>query len=244
MAMNEDFFSSLLEIDDITELSGSIAARRDICQTCSRPYTVCLCASFPTEVLNINTNLIILQHPNEIKRPMATVPLLINCVPREKCVVLRGKNFGPSKYPIIRKCLENRHQTAVLYPLPDAILVPGSAPIPYIQYLIVLDGTWRQAKSLYKGNVFLNELIHLAIDIKQTSQYVIRRQPTDNCLSTIEAVAFCLAQLEKNPIIPDVLLSPLKSLCDKQLICGASTHVSRETEKLLVKAIEKSRIDD
>ena len=244
MAMNEDFFSSLMEMDDITDLACSSTVRRDTCITCNRPNTVCICASFPTELLNINTNLIILQHPNEIKRPMATVPLLSNCVPKEKCIVLRGKNFSPSKYPIIRKCLDNRHQSAVLYPLSGAILVPGSSPVPHIQYLIVIDGTWRQAKSIYKGNVYLNELVHLAIDIKQTSQYVIRRQPTDSCLSTIEAVAFCLEQLEKNPNIPVVMLSPLKLLCAKQLICGATTHVSRETERQLAKAIEKSRIDD
>ena len=242
--MNDDFFSSLLEMDDITDFSDSSTVRRDTCVTCNRPDTVCICASFPTELLNINTNIIILQHPNEIKRPMATVPLLSNCVAKEKCIVLRGTKFGPSKYPIIRKCLENRHQSAVLYPVADAILVSGSSPIPHIQFLIVIDGTWRQAKSIYKGNVFLNELIHLAINIKQTSQYVIRRQPTDNCLSTLEAIAFCLEHLEKNPNIPGVMLSPLKSLCDKQLICGATTHVSRETERQLVKAIEKTKIDD
>ena len=235
MATNEDFFTSLLEMDDVTNLSGEVAVKRDTCQTCNRPNIVCICASFPKEPLNIKTHLIILQHPNEIKRPMATVPLLNNCVVTQKCTVLRGKSFSPLKYPIIRHCLENTPQSAVLYPLPDAILLPSTAPVPDIKYLIVLDGTWRQAKSIYKANSYLSELIHLSIDIKQTSQYVIRTQPTDNCLSTIEAIAFCLQQLEGDPNIPGVLLSPLKALCDYQLDHGATTHVSKERGKQLAK---------
>ncbi|KAI6649440.1 DTW domain-containing protein 2-like isoform X1 [Oopsacas minuta] len=244
MATNEDFFSSLLELDDVTSLSGAVAVTRDICQSCNRPNTVCICASFPKDPLNIHTHLIILQHPNEIKRPMATVPLLSKCVVSKKCTVLRGKNFSPLKYPIIRQCLENRPQCAVLYPLSDAIVLPSSTPIPAIQYLIVIDGTWRQAKSMYKGNNYLSELTHLSIDIKQTSQYVIRTQPTDSCLSTIEAIAFCLEHIEGDPLIPGVLLSPLKALCSHQLIYGAKTHVSKEREKQLAKQADKSKIED
>ena len=90
---------------------------------------------------------------------------------------------------------------------------------------------------MYKANSYLSELTHLSIDIKQTSKYVIRTQPTDNCLSTIEAVAFCLEQLEGDQDIPGVLLSPLKALCDHQLDHGAKTHVSKEKGKLLAKQI-------
>ena len=243
MATNEDFFSSLLEMDEISGLSGPAPLKRDICTTCNRPCIVCICASFPKESLSISTHVIILQHPNEIKRPMATVPLLTNCIASNKCTVLRGKSFSPFKFSLIRECMEHKQNTAVLYPLPDATLLPSTSPLPDIKHLIVIDGTWRQAKSIYKGNSYLSELTHLAINIEQTSKYVIRRQPTDTCLSTIEAVAFCLECIEGDPRIPDVLLSPMRDLCDKQLSYGAKTHVSREREKQLAKESETLKTD-
>uniref|UniRef100_A0A8D0XNR0 tRNA-uridine aminocarboxypropyltransferase n=2 Tax=Sus scrofa TaxID=9823 RepID=A0A8D0XNR0_PIG len=61
-----------------------------------------------------------------------------------------------------------------------------------------------------------------------SSQYVIRTQPTNRCLSTLECAAVALSILEKNNCIQETLLRPLQALCSFQLQHGAQIRLSKE----------------
>ncbi|XP_037595666.1 tRNA-uridine aminocarboxypropyltransferase 2 isoform X1 [Cebus imitator] len=61
-----------------------------------------------------------------------------------------------------------------------------------------------------------------------SSQYVIRMQPTNRCLSTLECAAVALSILEKNNYIQETLLRPLQALCSFQLQHGAQIRLSKE----------------
>lgn len=45
------------------------------------------------------------------------------------------------------------------------------------------------------------------------SEYVIRTQPTEGCLSTLESGAYALSILEGKPWLKDEMLGPLYYLC-------------------------------
>ncbi|CAH2296161.1 DTW domain-containing 2, partial, partial [Pelobates cultripes] len=68
------------------------------------------------------------------------------------------------------------------------------------------------------------------VQLKNTisSQYVIRTQPTNMCLSTLECAAIALSVMEKNTEIQETILRPLQALCTFQLQHGAQVHHSKE----------------
>ena len=59
--------------------------------------------------------------------------------------------------------------------------------------------------------------------------YVVRTQPSEGCLSTVESVALAISILEENPEIIDQLVNPLKALCSFQLKHGAVEHHDKVT---------------
>lgn len=56
------------------------------------------------------------------------------------------------------------------------------------------------------------------------SNYVIRTQPTEVSLSTVETAAVALSFLEDEASIYNSLTAPLKALCQFQLQYGAVSH--------------------
>ncbi|XP_062517035.1 tRNA-uridine aminocarboxypropyltransferase 2-like isoform X2 [Corticium candelabrum] len=200
-----------------------------------RPESVCLCEFLPERPLDIRMTVCILQHPNEESRSLTTVPLLSASLPRDKCIIHRGKRFPPSKYPHLDAILEKPERAILLYPGREAVdlsqLVVDDEYRRTIDTLVVLDGTWRQASSIFNTNPRLHVLQLVKLSVSTTSTYVIRTQPSDNCWSTVESVALALSILESNSDIHKTFELPLKALCDFQLKHGAVVHQSKEATR-------------
>lgn len=94
--------------------------------------------------------------------------------------------------------------------------------------VIIIDGTWSQAKNMFLKNSLFHLPKQVQLNRTLSSQYVIRTQPSNICLSTLECAAVALSILEQNDNIQEVLLRPLKALCSFQLQHGAQIHHSKE----------------
>jgi DTW domain-containing protein YfiP len=71
-----------------------------------------------------------------------------------------------------------------------------------IQGIVVLDGTWSQAKALWWRNAWLLKSRRILLAPPRPSRYgKLRREPRRDSLATIEAVALVLARLEGRPEI-------------------------------------------
>uniref|UniRef100_A0A7M4FDG6 tRNA-uridine aminocarboxypropyltransferase n=1 Tax=Crocodylus porosus TaxID=8502 RepID=A0A7M4FDG6_CROPO len=226
-------------------------ARRPECDRCSRPQKVCLCPFLPVHPLKVSTCLYIIQHPAEESRVLRTVPLLAACLPQDKCKVLIGRRFSEDRYPELAAVCRNSN-TLILYPGAEAANLEEMALHPSgPSVIIIIDGTWSQAKDIfYKNSLFRlpkqdrmqnsqcsesprssrapfsTSPVQLETNI--SSQYVIRTQPTNRCLSTLECAATALAIMEKNDAIQETILRPLQALCSFQLQHGAQIHHSKE----------------
>lgn len=123
-------------------------------------------------------------------------------------------------------------RSLLLYPSKDSIPIeqidPGDGPFN----LILLDGTWPQAKGMYASSPQLQRMQKVRLVMSKASTYVIRTQPMEGCLSTLETAAEALSILENDDRFRNELVRPLQSLCEFQLANGAVTHQSKE---LLIK---------
>ena len=79
--------------------------------------------------------------------------------------------------------------------------------------VVVLDGTWKEAKTLWWRNPWLLKLHRLVLNPPRKSRYGrIRREPRREALSTIEAVGLLMKHLDGGPEAEARLLGALHRL--------------------------------
>jgi hypothetical protein len=79
--------------------------------------------------------------------------------------------------------------------------------------LILLDGTWSQAKTLWWRNAWLLKTQRMYLVPKEKSRYGnIRKEPRPECVSTLEAAAECYSFFGFDPNVEIQLKSDFKNL--------------------------------
>ena len=188
---------------------------RELCARCRRPRSVCYCASLPR--IDTRTRVVILQHPRERQVAIGTARMASLALPSAELHV--GVRWG--EHPALARALSDRARPPILlYPGPDATDILR-APPPGPVTLVVVDGTWSQARTVVRDNPVLRALPRYAFTAPEPSQYRIRREPSDEYVSTIEALMHVLGALEGDPERFRALLVPFRAMIDAQLACQA-----------------------
>lgn len=177
---------------------------RSKCKRCIRPLSVCLCKHIAQSV-NTKARVLIIQHPNEIKRPLRTVPLLQAAL--TDCHVIRTRKVHNIDRPDIKAIIEDR-PAYVLYPGEGAI---SCRQIPENSVIIAIDGTWRQARGMLTNSKGLARLPMCKVDYIPKTEYVIRTQPEEGFVSTLEAVSAALSATENDPNLHNILTGLIDS---------------------------------
>lgn len=190
---------------------ASVPARplRPICPRCRRPMPVCYCGHI--HQLPTRTRVVLLQHPRERHVGVNTARMAHLALPNS--LLRLGLDFSIDA--VVTAELAASPDTYLLFPGPnarDAAALPRDRPVT----LVVLDGTWWQARKLYKLNPALASLPQVAFSPRHASEYRIRRQPAAFCLSTIEALAEVLPLLEPPGQPLERLLDPFHAMVARQ----------------------------
>jgi DTW domain-containing protein YfiP len=187
---------------------------RAICPRCRRPSRVCYCAYLP--LLPTRTRIVILQHPRERYVPIGTAYMASLCLPNAELHV--GIDIDP------RLLSDAARPPVLLYPGDGAIDVAENPPRGPVT-LVVVDGTWSQAKKLVRKSPGLAALPRYAFRPPSPSEYRIRREPREDFVSTIEALMHVLGALEGDPDRFRALLAPFRAMVDMQIACAeAKSH--------------------
>jgi DTW domain-containing protein YfiP len=182
---------------------------------------VCYCEHLTT--VDTTTRVVLLQHPREEDMAIGTARMASLCLPNSELHV--GVDFQTS--PELARALSDPQRPAVLlYPSDDAVDVltaPPSGPVT----LVVVDGTWWQARKLVRVNPVIAKLPRYAFKAPTPSEYRIRREPDEAYVSTIEALVHVLGVLERDPEKLRALLVPFRAMIDKQITFATEVRGAR-----------------
>jgi DTW domain-containing protein len=195
------------------------------CPLCRKPPALCVCEGI--ERIDNTVSLLILQHPQEQDRELGTARLaLLHCkdalikigLSWPSLTKILGRPTDPQRWAILY--LGSVKAAAVL-PERDVVVVNknGNAvdrqdqALREIEGIILLDGTWSQAKALWWRNAWMLKCKRVVLAPKRPSRYGrLRREPRSDGLSTIEAAAMLLARLEHKPEIEAALHATFERL--------------------------------
>jgi DTW domain-containing protein YfiP len=215
------------EFANLPRVIPEAAPHRAICGRCRRPTSVCYCAhlvSLPTR-----TRVVLLQHPRERHVPIGTARLAHLCLPDSALHV--GVDFDDDRQVRAALAGGDGRPAYLLFPGPEAIdLAQARPPCPIT--LVVVDGTWWQARKLLKRNATLRALPQIRFTPPAPSNYRIRREPADHCVATVEALALVLGALEGDPAGFASLLRPFEEMIDTQLRYARTVRGARHRHAL------------
>ncbi len=172
---------------------SSSTTKRATCATCLRAQSACICHW--VRPLSSRVDLLILQHPLEVRNAKNSARLLHLCLPGSRLEV--GETF-----PDLQALLYADGRVPVLlYPETSGFVPPVLEPVPPPERLrlVVLDATWRKSRKMLHVNPELQRLPRLALHDVPASAYRIRAAHAPHQLSTLEAAALALAQMEGDP---------------------------------------------
>ena len=120
---------------------------------------------------------------------------------------------------------------AVLFPSDDAADVETLTNPP--KTLVVVDGTWSNAKKVVEKCPLLSQLPRLKFRPDTPGNYRIRKEPTDFHYSTIEATSYVLERLERAPGKFHGILSAFDAMVERQLgFIDSTGNQSRHRRKV------------
>ncbi|MGJ4963579.1 tRNA-uridine aminocarboxypropyltransferase [Bradyrhizobium sp. HKCCYLRH3061] len=189
------------------------------CPRCQKPLPLCICDSVTP--LESRLGLLILQHPQEQERALGTARLAAQHF--KNAVVKVGLSW-PSLARALGRPVADPARWAILYlgsakaaeldPETEVVALTRKgevadnqrAILKSIEGVILLDGTWSQAKALWWRNPWMLKCQRVILGPRQPSRYGrLRREPRRDGLSTIEAAGMLMAALERRPEIATTL---------------------------------------
>jgi DTW domain-containing protein YfiP len=173
------------------------------------------------------TAVLILQHPQEQDRALGTARL--TSLQLQKATLKIGLSWPSLAAALGRPADSKRWAVVYLGSASPAELAPErevvvldrkgapvadqDAELKEIEGIVLLDGTWSQAKTLWWRNPWVLKAKRIVLNPSRPSRYgLIRREPRRDSLSTLEAAGLALARIEGKPEIESQLIASFEQM--------------------------------
>ena len=212
----------------MSEISAASDAAVTECPRCLKPATLCVCDGIAP--IDNKVSLLILQHPQEQDRTLGTARLAAlhfkNALFRiglswPSLTKILGRTADPQRWAILYLGSANAQKLApgrelVVVNRKGEAVGNQDAALREIEGIILLDGTWSQAKALWWRNAWMLKCRRIVLGPRQPSRYgKVRREPRRDALSTIEAAGLLLSRLEERPEIEATLNASFERMLAK-----------------------------
>ena len=189
------------------------ASRRATCAACLRAQSACICRWI--RPVRAECALLVLQHPLEVANAKNSARLLHLSV--QDSVLAVGEAFDAAQLDTL---LHAGGRTPVLlYPASPGEPVATDMPPAARLRLVVLDATWRKSRKMLHLNPVLQRLPRLALRDMPASSYRIRKAHAPDQLSTLEASAHALGQVEGDAVRLAALFEAFEGFVEQQAAC-------------------------
>ena len=200
---------------------------RERCYGCFRPKEDCFCGTIP--VIDNQTDVLILQHTRERFHAFNTARIVRKALTNSRLLVGHAKALAETKLPLQRRA-------GLLYPGSGARLISELTPEQCPDQLVILDGTWHHAKTLFRDIPELHALPRYKLAPEEPGRYRIRREPDATSLSTLEATVAAKGLREGAVEAIDVPRNPLDVLARQSVAIVAEGPITiAEIESFLAR---------
>ncbi len=184
--------------------------------------------------IDVGTKVVVVQHPREADNAIGTAWMVERTFGARRIV---GVDLEHDR-ELDRALSDPDAPPILLSPAPDAIDLRTHPPRSAVT-LVVIDGTWAQARQLLSRNPRLRTLPRYAFAPAQPSNYRIRREPSAECVSTVEATVAALEILESRggrpPFDGGRALAAFEAMVDRQIAIARDRNDSRHRRAAMVR---------
>ncbi len=209
-----------------------------MCYRCHWPKALCWCPSL--EPMPTRTRFVFLMHPKEFKQEKAGTGRLTHlCLPNS--ALYMGMGFDahdevqaliadPANHPVLlspgRDALNLSDAGSMEQGAGGGRLVDLRAELQKRRLVVfLLDATWSGARKMLRLSPSLQRLPRIMFTPSAPSRYLIKQQPQEGCLSTLEATHELLSVLSRLGLDeyqkPQQLLGIFQRMQEFQIKCAA-----------------------
>jgi hypothetical protein len=156
---------------------------------------------------------LVLQHPQERREALSTAPLIMANLRQAKIAVglswpglsrLVGEAAEPRRWAVLHlgraRAPSAEWRGLMVVDRHGEPVAEANAILAGLKGIVLLDGTWSQAKTLWWRNPWLLKLHRIVLDPPRPARFGrLRREPRREALSTVEAAAMVLRHIESGP---------------------------------------------
>jgi len=181
------------------------------CVNCMLLPNLCICDI--KKIISTNSAFLLLMYDDEILKPSNTGRLIADLIPDTYAFIWSRTE---PEHALLSLLEDDKWQPIIIFPeeytTKERVMSSYTELVEKRPLFIIFDGSWAQAKKMFRKSPYLNDFPVLSFSPETISRYQVRKATKDNQLATAEVAGRVLEFIgeTKNAEIMDLLFDTFK----------------------------------